>query len=57
MVRSNFLTTDWRAGETRFWSGWCGHRLAVRGERLEIEVRQVNLVDCDQNLRNPSVVL
>jgi benzoate/toluate 1,2-dioxygenase beta subunit len=57
MVRSNFLTTDWRAGETRFWSGWCGHRLRRREDRLEIEVRQVNLVDCDQSLRNPSLIL
>ena len=57
MVRSNFLTTDWRAGETRFWSGWCGHRQRRREARLEIEVRQVNLVDCDQNLRNPSLIL
>ena len=57
MVRSNFLTTDFRNGETRFWSGWCGHRLRRRDERLEIEVRQVNLVDCDQNLRNPSLIL
>jgi benzoate/toluate 1,2-dioxygenase beta subunit len=57
LVRSNFLTTDWRAGETRHWSGWCGHRLRQREGRLEIEVRQVNLVDCDQNLRNPSLIL
>jgi benzoate/toluate 1,2-dioxygenase beta subunit len=57
MVRSNFLITDFRNGETRFWSGWCGHRVRRRGERLEIEVRQVNLVDCDQNLRNPSLIL
>ena len=57
MVRSNFLTTDFRAGETRFWSGWCGHRLRRRQDRLEIEVRQVNLIDCDQNLRNPSLIL
>ena len=57
MVRSAFLITDWRAGDTRFWSGWCGHRLRRREDRLEIEVRQVNLVDCDQNLRNPSILL
>lgn len=57
LVRSNFLTSDFRAGETRFWSGWCGHRLRLRGGRYEIEVRQVNLVDCDQNLRNPSLIL
>ena len=57
LVRSNFLLTDWRAGETRFWSGWVGHRLRHRHGRYEIEVRQVNLVDCDQNLRNPSILL
>jgi benzoate/toluate 1,2-dioxygenase beta subunit len=57
LVRSNFLTTDFRTGETRFWSGWCGHRLRLRDGRYEIEVRQVNLIDCDQNLRNPSILL
>jgi benzoate/toluate 1,2-dioxygenase beta subunit len=57
LVRSNFLTADFRAGETRYWSGWCGHRLRLRGGRCEIEVRQVNLIDCDQNLRNPSILL
>lgn len=57
LVRSNFLTTDFRTGETRFWSGWCGHRLRLREGRYEIEVRQVNLIDCDQNLRNPSIIL
>jgi benzoate/toluate 1,2-dioxygenase beta subunit len=57
MVRSNFLTADFRAGETRYWTGWCGHRLRLRAGRLEIEVRQVNLIDCDQALRNPSLIL
>jgi len=57
MVRSNFLTTDFRNGETRFWSGWCGHRLRRAGGRYLIEARQVNLVDCDQPLRNPSLIL
>jgi benzoate/toluate 1,2-dioxygenase beta subunit len=56
-VRSNFLLVDWRAGEKQIWSGWCGHRLRLREERYEIEVRQVNLIDCDQNLRNPSILL
>jgi 3-phenylpropionate/cinnamic acid dioxygenase small subunit len=57
MVRSNFLVTDFRAGETRFWSGWCGHRLRHVQGRYLIVVRQVNLVDCDRNLRNPSILL
>jgi hypothetical protein len=43
------------AGETRVLSGWSGHRLAQRqGGGWEILVKQVNLVDCDQNLRNPA---
>ena len=42
---------------TRFLSGWCGHRFVQSGERWRIQVRQVNLIDCDQNLRNPSIVL
>jgi benzoate/toluate 1,2-dioxygenase beta subunit len=57
MVRSNFLTADFRNGETRYWCGWCGHRLRPRDGRHEIEVRQVNLIDCDQSLRNPSIIL
>ncbi len=51
-VRSTFLLTEFRAGETRLWSGWCGYRL----REGKIEVKQVNLVDCDQNLRNPSLI-
>ncbi len=57
MVRSNFLISEFRGDETRFLSGWCGHRLVQRDGGWEIAVRQVNLIDCDQNLRNPSIVL
>jgi benzoate/toluate 1,2-dioxygenase beta subunit len=57
MVRSNVMISEFRVDGTRFLSGWCGHRFALRDGRWLIEVRQVNLVDCDQNLRNPSVVI
>ena len=57
MVRSNFLVSEFRAGEKRILSGSCCHRLAVRGDRFEILVKQVNLIECDRNLRNPSVIL
>ena len=58
MVRSNFLISEFRVDGTRNLSGWCGHRFAQRdARRWEIQVRQVNLIDCDQNLRNPSIVL
>jgi 3-phenylpropionate/cinnamic acid dioxygenase small subunit len=57
MVRSNFLISEFRPDGVRFLSGWCGHRFVERAGRWEIEVRQVNLIDCDQNLRNPSIIL
>ena len=53
MVRSNLLMTEFRAGETRSIAGWCAHRIA--GGR--IEAKQINLIDRDQSLRNPSVLL
>ena len=56
MVRSNFMLSEFRAGEMHVWSGWCGYRLALRSGSYEINVKQVNLIDCDQNLRNPSLV-
>ena len=56
MVRSNFLISEFRVDGT-ISSGWCGHRLVRTAHRWEIRVRQVNLIDCDQNLRNPSIVL
>jgi 3-phenylpropionate/cinnamic acid dioxygenase small subunit len=58
MVRSNFLISEFRVDGTRFLSGWCGHRFVQDGSSSWlIKVRQVNLIDCDQNLRNPSIVL
>jgi len=53
MVRSNLLMTEFRAEETRMIAAWCAHRLA--GGR--IEAKQINLIDRDQSLRNPSVLL
>jgi benzoate/toluate 1,2-dioxygenase beta subunit len=57
MVRSNFLISEFRPDGVRFLSGWCCHRFVERNGGWEIEVRQVNLIDCDQNLRNPSIVI
>jgi 3-phenylpropionate/cinnamic acid dioxygenase small subunit len=57
MVRSNFLISEMRADETRHLTGWCAHRVSDRGAQLAIEVKQVNLIDCDRNLRNPSFLL
>ena len=57
MVRSNFLVSEFRAGERRILAGWYGHRLGERDGRLAILVKQANLIDCDQALLNPSVIL
>ena len=57
MVRSTFLFTEFRNGETRFFSGWNAHRLARSLRGWRILVKQINLIDADQNLRNPSALL
>jgi benzoate/toluate 1,2-dioxygenase beta subunit len=57
MVRSTFVINEFRAGDTRRLAGWSGHRVAQRDGRWRIVVKQVNLIDCDQNLHNPSVIL
>lgn len=57
MVRSTFLTTELQAGDRRVYTGWFGHRIREAGAGWEILVKQVNLIDCDRNLRNPSIVL
>jgi 3-phenylpropionate/cinnamic acid dioxygenase small subunit len=53
MVRSNLLISEFRGGETRSLAAWCAHRI-VGGK---IEAKQVNLIERDQSLRNPSVLL
>lgn len=57
MVRSTFLTTEFQAGDMRTYTGWYGHRLRKLDDGWQVLVKQVNLIDCDQNLRNPSIIL
>ena len=57
MVGSTFLTSEFQAGNLRTYAGRYTHRLRRRGEVWEILVKQVSLIDCDQNLRNPSIIL
>jgi benzoate/toluate 1,2-dioxygenase beta subunit len=58
MVRSNFLVSEFRDGETRSLAGWCGHRFArTQSDSWQINVKQVNLLECDQSLRNLSIIL
>jgi 3-phenylpropionate/cinnamic acid dioxygenase small subunit len=57
MVRSNFLISEFWGDETRVLTGWAGHRVVREGAGWKIAVKQVNLIDCDQSIRNPSIIL
>jgi len=57
MVRSNFLISEFWGEETRVLTGWAGHRLVRDGAEWKIQAKQVNLIDCDQSIRNPSIIL
>lgn len=57
MLRSNFLISEFWGDEIRLLSGWTGHRVVQQNGRWEIQAKQVNLLECDQSIRNPSIVL
>jgi len=57
MLRSNFLISEFWGDETRILTGWAGHRVVRDGGAWKIEAKQVNLLECDQSIRNPSIIL
>ncbi len=57
MLRSNFLISEFWGDETRILTGWAGHRVLREGDGWTIKAKQVNLIDCDQSIRNPSIIL
>jgi benzoate/toluate 1,2-dioxygenase beta subunit len=70
MLRCNFLISEFWDDETRVLTGWSGYRmvreaaaprLAVDAQasasNWKIQAKQVNLIDCDQCIRNPSIIL
>jgi len=57
MLRSNFLISEFWDKETRTLSGWAGHRVVRSGASWKIAAKQVNLLECDQAIRNLSIVL
>jgi benzoate/toluate 1,2-dioxygenase beta subunit len=38
-------------------TGWAGHRVVGGSAQWKIQAKQVNLIDCDQCIRNPSIIL
>lgn len=57
MVRSNFAISEFWDGEIRMLAGWTGHRFRQHDGVWKISAKQVNLLNCDQCIRNPSIVL
>jgi len=57
MLRSNFLISEFWGDETRVLAGWAGHRVVRMGEGWKIQAKQVNLLECDRCIRNPSIIL
>ncbi len=57
MLRSNFLISEFWGDETRLLGGWAGHRLVRAADGgWQIQAKQVNLLECDQSIRNPSII-
>ena len=52
-MRSKLLLAGLRAGETCQPAAWCAHRLGGG----KIDAKQINVLERDQSLRNPSVLL
>ena len=57
MLRSNFLISEFRDREARTLTGWAGHRVVRSGDGWKIAAKQVNLLECDQAIRNLSIIL
>ena len=57
MVRSNFVIHEFWDDETRQLAGWAGYRFRKHGGAWKISAKQVNLLECDQCIRNPSIIL
>ena len=57
MVRSNFAISEFWDGEIRVLAGWAGHRFREIDGAWKISAKQVNLLNCDQCIRNPSVIM
>jgi benzoate/toluate 1,2-dioxygenase beta subunit len=70
MLRCNFLISEFWGDETRVLTGWAGYRMVretaappspvneqASASNWKIQAKQVNLIDCDQCIRNPSIIL
>jgi 3-phenylpropionate/cinnamic acid dioxygenase small subunit len=57
MVRTTLVISEFWDGEIRMLAGWAGHRFRKIDGAWLISAKQVNLLNCDQCIRNPSIIL
>lgn len=57
MLRANVLITEFWDAEIRTWAAWMGYHLVPGESAWLIRAKQINLIDCDQCIRNPSILL
>jgi len=57
MIRSNFSISEFWDNEIRTLAGWTGHRFRKIDGVWKISAKQINLLNCDQCIRNPSIIL
>jgi benzoate/toluate 1,2-dioxygenase beta subunit len=57
MVRTNFAISEFWDSEVRVLAGWAGHRFRKVDNDWLISAKQINLLNCDQCIRNPSIIL
>jgi benzoate/toluate 1,2-dioxygenase beta subunit len=57
MLRSNFIINEFWDNEIRQLVGWCGYDMQNMDGRWLIRAKQINLINCDRCIRNPSIFL
>ena len=51
------MISEFWGDETRQLTGWAAHRVVRDHAGWKIQTKQVNLIECDQSIRNPSIIL
>ena len=57
MLRSNVLISEFWDSEIRTWAAWMAYHMVPSDGGDLIRAKQINLIDCDQCIRNPSIIL
>ena len=57
MLRSNFLISEFWGDETRMLPAGPATASCASEGGWKIQAKQVNLIECDQSIRNPSIIL